>query len=119
MLMAGEITEAHGKILAGLPLEKQYFFAQRCIEKRLSMRDLSKEIKLVSEKNRKSPIENNQKDKKDLDISRLEREVSDRFGHEVKFSLEKNKSGYVNIRFFNLDELDAILEKIQKNALTS
>ncbi len=115
MLMAGEIAEAHGKILAGLPLEKQYFFAQRCIEKQLSMRALSKEIKLTSEKNKKGPIENNKKDKKDLDVSRLEREISDQFGHEVKFSLEKNKSGYVNIRFFNLDEFDAILEKFKTN----
>ncbi len=110
MLMAGEIAEAHGKILAGLPLEKQYFFAQRCVEKQLSMRELSKDIKSATEKNKKSPVENNIKD---VDISRLEQEMSDQFGHEVKFSLEKNKSGYVNIRFFNMDELEAILYKFK------
>jgi ParB family transcriptional regulator, chromosome partitioning protein len=109
-LMAGEISEAHGKILAGLPIEKQYFFASKCIEKHWSMRVLSKEIKSATEKNKESP---KHKDKKDVDILRLEQEVSDKFGHQVKFCFDKNKSGVINIHFCNFDELEGVLAKLK------
>ncbi len=110
-MKAGDISESHGKILAGLPLEKQYFFAEACVEKQWSMRALSEAIKLTTF-NHKESLEKNCK--KDVDIMRLEREMGDRFGHEIKFYLEKDKSGHVKINFCSLDELDSILHKLKK-----
>lgn len=115
MLMIGKLPGSQGKILAGLPIEKQYFFAQECIEKQWSMRTLSQAIRSTGENNKKNTYSsNNRSDKKDVDISRLEQETSDQFGHEVKFFLEKNKSGYVKINFCSLDELESILYKFKK-----
>ncbi len=112
-LREGNLTEAHGKILAGLPIEKQYYFAHQSIEKQWSMRTLTDAIKHLSLKSKERDNQNNPKDK-DVDILRLEQETSDYFGHEIKFNLKKDKSGKVNIHFCNLDELEAILDKFKK-----
>lgn len=115
MLITGKLPSSQGKILAGLPIEKQYFFAQRCIEKQWSMRTLSQEIKSTTEKNKKNINQSNKKSgEKDVDIACLEKEISDQFGHEIKFILEKDKSGYVKIQFCNMDDLEVVLYKLRK-----
>lgn len=45
----GALSEAHGKILAGLPLDKQYNFAYDAIKKDWSVRGLDEAIKIANE----------------------------------------------------------------------
>jgi ParB family chromosome partitioning protein len=102
------LSEAHGKILSGIPLEKQYFFAKQCVEKQWSTRVLNKVLKI--------PVKNNKNDKtqkKDINILSLEKEVSERFGHMISFIVDGKKGGFVKIRFCNFDELDNILSKLK------
>lgn len=102
-----KLTEAHGKMLAGLPLEKQYFFASKAVKKNWTTRLLELAIKnqSIDDKLVKS-------NKKDINISKLEQELSDKLGHPVSFTFKKDKSGVVNIVFHNYESFDAILAKL-------
>jgi ParB family chromosome partitioning protein len=109
MLRAGDLSEAHGKILAGIKnTNKQYFLASECINKQWSTRALDKAIK----NSEKSPnrIQNNSS-KKDSNTVKLERDLSEYFGSATQISLEKDNSGFLNIRFYNMDTLQGILQK--------
>ena len=44
-LKSGALSKAHGKILAGLVFEKQYYFAEKCIQEGLSIRALTRRLK--------------------------------------------------------------------------
>ncbi len=106
-LRVGELSEAHGKILAGLPIEKQYNFATQCIAKKWPSRKLDDMVKSLWVINREKT-----KIKKDINVEHLEREMSDHFGHPIEVVFTKDNSGSLNIRFVNLDDLQNILEKM-------
>jgi ParB family chromosome partitioning protein len=112
LLRTKELSEAHGKILAGLAIDKQHFFATQCLQKNWSSRALVNAVKnLTKDKRENSP----KTIKKDVNTLHLEQEISDKFGHSVKLSFDADdKSGYVNIRFSHLDELENVLYKLKE-----
>ncbi len=109
MLRAGDLSEAHGKILAGVKNPtKQCFLASECINKQWSTRALDKAIKNAEKSQNR--IQNNSS-KKDSNTVKLERDLSEYFGSATQISLEKDNSGFLNIRFYNMDTLQGILQK--------
>ncbi len=111
MLRAGDLSEAHGKILAGVKNNsKQYFLASECINKQWSTRALDQAIKNYNK------IQDNCSQgtslKKDTNTLKLERNLSDFLGYAAQISLEKDNSGKLHVHFYNLDGLQSILEKI-------
>jgi ParB family chromosome partitioning protein len=104
----GELSEAQGKSLAGVALERQYPLALECVQKQLSSRALDKLIK----KNEANIFQQSSLPSKDLHTVRLEQKLSEYLGHAATLSVEKNKSGQLTIRFHNMDALQGILDKI-------
>lgn len=102
----GHLSEGHGKILAGLPEEKQYWFAYEAIKKEWSVGTLDDAIKTMDEKKRqasiarKSPIE-----------SPIEKQLTEQFGFQMKVTINKNEAGSFRIPFHNREQMHTILEK--------
>lgn len=102
----GHLSEGHGKLLASLPLEKQYWYAYEAIKKCWSVHVLEQAIKALNDgKNgvsRKSTAPN----------SLLEGQLSEQFGYPIKVSLNKNETGHFRIHFHDREHMQKILEKL-------
>jgi ParB family chromosome partitioning protein len=104
----GHLSESHGKVLAGLPLEKQYWFAYEAIKKEWSVSVLDNAIKVSDHK--KSNASNAKKST--VLITPIERHVTEKFGYPVKLTVNKNEAGYVRIPFHDREHMQKILEKL-------
>lgn len=105
-----ELTETHGRLLAALPEGEQYPFASECIKNQWSSRALEKAIKShvkISEKNATPGAGSS-----DGHIRKIERDISDCFGHPIKIAMAGKSSGTLNIHFSNLDDFENIAEKL-------
>lgn len=106
-LIERQLSEAHGKLLAGLPALQQYDLAQQCLAKGWAVRKLDEEIKKLAVNGLTS---NNGSDK---EIARLERHVSEQIGAKVQFDVDSNpKSGWLKIRYFDLETLQSVLDRL-------
>jgi ParB family chromosome partitioning protein len=103
MLIRGNLSESHGKIIAGLPVHKQKAMAYKCNEKQLSVRQLEKLLKKKSTGKLLS--------KDNYEITNLERKISEHVGSPTKIVYQNGK-GSLKIHFHNLDILDNILDKL-------
>jgi ParB family chromosome partitioning protein len=107
LIVQSELTGSHGKILAALPLAKQFYLARESIIKRWSIRELEKAVVLYSKTTDVATLR-----AMPADIERLARHLSDYLSAPVVLNANKNHKGAIGITFNNLDELDGILEKI-------
>ncbi len=107
-LMNGELTEGHGKALAALVPQQQFELAQQCIKNGWSVRKLEQEVKAFA---KTSKVQAKQIDP---NVKRLEQLLADEIGAETRFDFDNktNKSGWVKIRFSDLDTLSGVLEKL-------
>lgn len=106
-LIERKLTEAHGKVLAGLPPLVQFEIAEQCATKQWSVRKLEEETKLAQEKPSVSATAANSQ------IMHLERKASDQLGAQVKFDMDDNpKSGWLKIRYFDLETLQGVLDRL-------
>ena len=103
-LIAGTLSEGHGKLLAGLPIESQYSFAQQCVENELSVRQL--ERLMQSEKTKTTT-----KPQKDPNINHLENTLAEQIGSPVSVDYDEQGKGALRIQFQNLDILQGIIER--------
>lgn len=105
-LIDRKLTEAHGKVLAGLSSILQFEMAELCVTKNWSVRKLEEESKLTQEKKSSEIISNSE-------IAHLERKASDKLGAQVKFDMDNNpKSGWLKIRYFDLETLQGVLDRL-------
>lgn len=104
----GHLSEGHGKLLAGLPLEKQYWYAYYTIKKGWSVSALDDAIKtgedkkLIASKARKSM----------QPTSPLEKQLIEQFGFPMKVTINKNDTGYFRIPFHDRAHMHTILDKL-------
>jgi ParB family chromosome partitioning protein len=106
-LAAGELSEGHGKILAGLETQHQIELAERCIQKAWNVRKMeveAKKIQLASTATG-SPYS-------DANLQRLETALSEHVGNRTQIEYEERGGGYVRIRFNNIDELEGHFQRI-------
>jgi len=108
LLMAGDLTESHGKLLAGVPQAQQYAFARQTIAKRWSIRALETAIK----KRDPAQLSHAAADVLDVNQAKLMRALSDHLGLPLKFKTDANNKGYLQLHFNNLDELEGLLDKM-------
>ncbi|MBS0352140.1 MAG: ParB/RepB/Spo0J family partition protein [Proteobacteria bacterium] len=101
-LIAGKLTEGHGKILAGLNQIEQVELAKLCISNNWSVRHLEQKSKANTSATTKNS---------NADTYRLERILSDHFGSKVTINLHE-KGGWLNIHFFDNDILQGLLQKM-------
>jgi len=107
LLVERKLSEAHGKILAGLPEKLQTEIAQLCVNKEWSVRKLEEEVK------RWQTQHSLQQSVDDPNIIYLERIIGEQLGSPVKLESDaKQKSGWLKIRYFDHDTLAGVLAKL-------
>lgn len=106
-LISGELTEGHGKILAGLNGADQVELAKKTVTKGWNVRKLEAEVKKLQAASdpQAGPYS-------DANIKHLEMSLSEHIGNRVHIECEDRGGGYVRIRFNNIDELEGHFEKI-------
>lgn len=106
LLISSQLSEGHGKILAGIPLSRQFELAERCMQKGWSVRKLESEAKKLQ------PSATTEGPYSDPNIKHLELALSDHIGNRVEIDCEHRGGGYVKIRFNNVDELEGHFERM-------
>lgn len=107
LLIDKKLSEAHGKVLAGLPQHLQHEVAQQAVNKGWSVRRIEDEARRLNEHS--SSAENSS----DANIMYLERKTSEHLGAQVKFDADdNNKSGWMKIRYFDLETLGSVLDRL-------
>jgi len=120
MLMAGDVEMGHARALLSLDKAMQITAASQIAAKKMSVREaeglvkkLGAEFSLVASKPKKE---------KSRDMKRVEEELSDLLMAEVEVRVKKRvkragrmeEMGELSIAFGSLDELNGLIEKLQK-----
>lgn len=106
LLMTQQLSEGHGKILAGISEHLQFPLAEQSISKNWSVRKLELEIKKLDQP------QNNEGSYSDSNITRLETALSDHVGNSVQIECEDRGGGSLRIRFNNIDELEGHFDRL-------
>jgi ParB family chromosome partitioning protein len=104
----GHLSEGHGKILAGLPREKQYWYAYEAIKKEWTVSVLDNAIKTLEQKKQEA----SRTRKSSVLSSPLERQLAEQFGFPMQVKINKNETGHFRIPFHNSEQMQTILKKI-------
>ena len=107
MIEKKQLTPGHAKILVGL--ENAIFIANKIIEKKLSVRQTEKFVKIFK------PKKQNLSKSKDLNIKDLEMSISSKIGLKIDIQNKKNNKGKISIEYKDLDQLNKIIEIIKNN----
>ena len=102
-----KISAGHAKILVGL--ENAIFIANKIIEKKFSVRDAEKFVK-ISKSNKKQKIY-----KKDSNISDLENSLTSKIGLNVMIKNNNRNKGSITFFYKEIDQLNKIIEAIKSN----
>tara|TARA_B110000444_G_scaffold259833_1_gene304804 strand:+ start:2859 stop:3749 length:891 start_codon:yes stop_codon:yes gene_type:complete len=106
MLERQEIDAGHAKVLLALTAGEQVRAARQVYQKGLSVRQTEALVRsVVADKPAKPQTDPN--------ISRLEADLSNQFGAQVKIRHQQNGRGRLEIHYTTLDELDGVLKKIR------
>jgi len=100
-----KITAGHAKILVGL--NNAVFLANKFIEKKLSVRQAEKLVKIFrkSKRNNFSKADSNTRD--------LENSISEKIGLNVSIKNNKNNKGTISFYYKELDQLNKIIDIIK------
>jgi ParB family chromosome partitioning protein len=107
-LKQGHLSEGHGKLLAGIPYEKQYYYAYHTIKKEWSVRALDEAIKAGKDKK----LAASRARKSAQPMSSLETKLTEQFGFPMKVTINKNDTGYFRIPFHDQAHMQIILDKL-------
>ena len=106
LLIDQQISEGHGKILAGLRQHEQMQLAEQCVQKNWNVRKLEIEAKKLQNG---STVKETYSD---ANLKNLENSRSEHLGNRVQIEYEHRGGGYLRIRFNNIDELEGHFDKI-------
>lgn len=113
MLHQGRLEMGHARALLALPVVEQLDLAQEVGEKGLSVREVERRVQQKAvEKTTVAP----QQKQTDPDVSRLAEQVSERIGARVSIRHANRGNGRLVIEYATLDELEGLLEKLQKTS---
>ncbi|MDC1078386.1 ParB/RepB/Spo0J family partition protein [Candidatus Pelagibacter sp.] len=102
-----KISAGHAKILVGL--ENAIFLANKIIEKKFSVREAEKFVK-ISKSNKKQKIY-----KKDSNISDLENTLTGKIGLNVMIKNNNRNKGSITFFYKEIDQLNKIIEAIKSH----
>jgi len=105
-LMTGQLSEGHGKILAGLPVNLQFSIAEMSIQKHWSVRQIEAEAK------KRQAISGAENLYSDPNLKNLESALTHHVGNPVAIEYENRGGGFVKIRFNNIDELEGHFDRL-------
>lgn len=108
MVIHGKISAGHARALLAVEDKmKQMEIAQKIIEQQLNVRDIEK---LVMQKDK---TKEKKEDKKDVEIIELEEQLKRTFATKVSIVHKKDK-GKIEIEYYSNEDLERILELLQK-----
>lgn len=109
LLRAGELEMGHAKAILTLDHALQWQTAQLIVAKSLSVRAVEDLVRKLqqAEKKPKTVV------RMDPDIVRLQSELSDKLGAQVKILHGAKGKGQLVIHYYSLDELEGVLKHIQ------
>ena len=112
MLIDDMISSGHARALLGIENEEEQFIhAQRVFDEKLSVRDIEKIVKNRS----KEKVEKKKIETQFTNVyTDIETKLKDRLSTKVKVTGKENGSGKIEIEFFSGDELERILDLINK-----
>jgi ParB family chromosome partitioning protein len=102
-----KMTAGHAKILVGL--ENASFLANKIIEKKFSVREAEKFVKIFKS-NKKQKLKF-----KDANISHLENTLTSKIGLNVLIKNNKRNKGTITFYYKEIDQLNKIIDIIKKN----
>lgn len=104
LLIAGKLDMGHARALLPVPSGQQLALAQRVVQKELSVRETERLVQQLL-----SPPKAVLEKVVDRDLLRLEEEISDGLGANVRIKANKKGAGKVTIDFSSLEQLDGLL----------
>jgi ParB family chromosome partitioning protein len=108
-LLAGDLEMGHARALLPLAQGQQTATASRVVERKLSVRETERLVQQLSEPSRpRRP-----RPGLDADTLRLENELAEALGANVKLEPGRNGTGRIVVRYTSLDELDGILARLR------
>ena len=102
-----KLTTGHAKILVGL--NNASFVASKIVEKKLSVRQSEKFVKIFKNKKIKTHIT------KDTNIIALELSISNKIGLNVDIQNNKRNKGKISFEYKDLDQLNKIIDILKAN----
>ena len=113
---AGRLSAGKAKVLVGLNPGDQRRISTLAIENSLSTRQVEGETR-NARSNILKPCSATNEPAKDSNVRQLEIEVSDSLGNPIAIEWDKSSSvGEVRIRYFSLEELQAITDRLQRSS---
>lgn len=125
MLMAGDIDMGHARALLSLDRAAQITAASQIASKKLSVREAESLAKRIgAEFSLVSPKRTGGKPEKSRDVRRIEDELSDLLTAQVEVRVKKRvkrhgrteELGEIAVQFGSLEELNGLIEKLQRAA---
>lgn len=104
----GQLSMGHARALLGLPAHVQQQLAREIIARDLSVRETEKRVRAAQ-----TPAKSKTGKRADPDITRLEQELSDRFGARVQIDHSGSGKGKLVFHYKSSDEFEGILKKIR------
>ena len=109
LLMSGEIDMGHARALLPLAKASQVQLAHRISAKGYSVREAERMVQHeLNPPKQKAAVK-----KEDRDMARLEEELADALGTQVKIKASAKGAGQIVLGFSSLDQLDGLLEKLR------
>ncbi|MBD5105572.1 MAG: ParB/RepB/Spo0J family partition protein [Lachnospiraceae bacterium] len=111
MVIDEMITTGHARALLAIEdLEKQYMYAQKIFDEKLSVRETEKLMK-----NLDKPVKQKKEKGKNLDFiyQDIEEQLKTSLGTKVSVSSKENGSGKIEIEFYSSEELDRIVDLLK------
>ena len=105
LIESQKITAGHAKILVGL--NNAEFVANKIIEKKLSVRQTESFVKIFKKK------KHNKAGLKDVNISDLEKTISEKIGLNVTIKNNKRNKGSITFFYKEIEQLNKIIEIIK------
>ena len=114
MIIDGMLTTGHARAILGIEdNEKQYEFAQRIFDEKLSVRDVEKEVKKLLKTKKTKTKENKIDPQMEVIYNDLADKMKNIFGTKVSVNPKDNKAGKIEIEYYSQDELNRIYEMLQ------
>ena len=113
MVIDEMISTGHARAILGITdLDKQYEFAQRVFDEKLSVREVEREVKKIN-----SDKKNNAKPEKidkqtEIIYQNLEEQMKQKMGTKVLINPKKNGKGKIEIEYYSNEEMNRIVELI-------
>jgi ParB family transcriptional regulator, chromosome partitioning protein len=115
LLLADKIDMGHARALLALPAASQVSAAGRIVAQNLSVRDAERLVHaLLTPSTRRAKVP--RRKQADGDVARLERDLADVLGANVRIESTRKGAGRLVIAYSSLAQLDGILDRLRKRA---